>query len=263
MTGETHHCDWRDLARRVREGVGQVDALIVDAPYSERTHKGHDAGAASANRGRKANGVRDTGKPRRSIEYAPWTDDEVCAFVDTWSPLVRGWMVSITDDVLSPSWRGAYEANGRLGFAPLPLVESGGTVRLTGDGPTSCTTWVCVGRPRTKEMAKWGTLPGYYVSASERKLVVGGKTLASMLALVRDYTRIGDVVVDPCCGGGTTMAAAEILRRGWIGGDADQATASLARERLARGRARLLADEAMPSDSPKALALFGPLKGVA
>lgn len=257
LIGTVSHCDWRHLAELVRAELGQVDALIVDAPYSARTHKGHDSGAASANRGRKANGVRDTGKPRRSIEYAPWTDDDVCAFVDTWSPLVRGWIVSITDDELAPSWRGAYEANGRLGFAPLPLVESGGTVRLTGDGPTSCTTWVCVGRPRTKEMAAWGTLPGFYVCASERKLVVGGKTLTSMLDLVRDYTREGDVVVDPCCGGGTTMAAAEILRRRWIGGDTDGRTATLARERLAKGRARLLAEDAMPTDSPKALALFG------
>lgn len=232
VTGELLHCHWRDLAEHVRRTVGQVDALIVDAPYSERTHSGHDAGAASVNCPVKANGVRDTGRERRLIDYASWTDDDVCTFVDAWSPLVRGWIVSITDTDLAPWWRSAFEENGRLGFAPLPLVETGATVRLTGDGPSSWTTWICVARPRSKEMVSWGTLPGAYVVPSERKPVVGGKPLEAMERIVADYTRPGDLVCDPCMGAGTTLLAAKLLGRQYIGGDLDAKHVELARERL-------------------------------
>jgi hypothetical protein len=232
VIGEILHCDWRQLAERVKAEVGTVGCVQVDAPYSPKTHSGHDSGAASANRPVKANGVRDTGRERRSIDYAPWTDDDVCAFVDTWAPRTSGWMVSITDDILAPSWRSAYEVNGLLAFAPLPLVETGATVRLTGDGPSSWTTWVCVARPRTKEMASWGTLPGAYIVPSERKPVVGGKPLSAMEALVRDYTRPGDLVCDPCCGGGTTLIAAKLLGRRFIGGDIDAKHVEIARKRV-------------------------------
>jgi site-specific DNA-methyltransferase (adenine-specific) len=224
VIGEVMHCDWRQLAERVKAEVGMVDALIVDAPYGDVTHKGHDKQAASVN--------ATTGSKRRSLDYRPWDKHDVKEFVAVWSPLVRGWIVSITDDGLATHWRRALGALGRCDFAPLPLTETGATVRLAGDGPSSWTTWVCVARPRTKEMAAWGTLPGAYIVPSERKPVVGGKPLSAMEALVRDYTRPGDLVCDPCCGGGTTLVAAKLLGRRFIGGDLDDKHVELARKRV-------------------------------
>jgi hypothetical protein len=215
-----YFADWRALLDVVRD-AGGCDALIVDAPYSKRTHAGHDGGAESAGE-------------RRSINYAAWSDNDVCEFVDAWAPVVRGWIVSITDTDLAPSWRGAFEVNRRQAFAPLPLVERGATVRLTGDGPSSWTTWVCVARPRTKAMARWGTLPGAYVVPSERKPVVGGKPLEAMCRLVEDYSRPGDLVVDPCMGAGTTLLAAQRTGRRAIGGDAMREHAELAARRISR-----------------------------
>lgn len=58
--------------------------------------------------------------------------------------------------------------------------------------------------------------------------------------LVRTYTQRGDVVVDPFCGSGTTLRAAQILGRRYIGGDngKDERTgktwAQIASERLAQ-----------------------------
>ena len=40
-------------------------------------------------------------------------------------------------------------AAGRYVFSPIPLVDEGMTVRLRGDGPSSWTCWLCVGRPRS------------------------------------------------------------------------------------------------------------------
>ena len=97
MIGEVHHCDWRELARRVRDEVGSVSAVITDCPYSERTHKGHDDGTETANRTAawaKAGGAKKRGshateyqvayavsnaEGRRRLNYAPWDASTVAA----------------------------------------------------------------------------------------------------------------------------------------------------------------------------------------
>lgn len=234
VTGELLHCHWRDLAEHVRRTVGQVDALIVDAPYSERTHSGHD-GAAAADPGKtwkRSNGREEAKIERREIDYEPWTTEHVSDFVSTWVPITRGWIVSITDDVLAAAWRAALESAGRQTFQSVPCVIRGMSVRLVGDGPSSWATHAIVGRPRTKEMARWGTLDGAYVGPCERQPVVGGKPLWLMESLVRDYTRPGDLVCDPCMGAGTTLLAAKLLGRQYIGGDLDAKHVEIARERL-------------------------------
>lgn len=252
---QVHNKTWAELLEVVR-AAGGCDALIVDCPYSERTHAGHDDGAVDANRGADmaarilARGGRARGhraaeaknpvrsvaaygvNPRRTIEYAAWSPADVAAFVDGWAPLVRGWVASITDHILAPAWEAALEAAGRYVFAPLPLYSPGSRVRLSGDGPSAWTCWIVVARPRSREFFTWGTLPGGYECAPERMPVVGGKPLAAMRALVRDYTRPGDLIVDPCCGGGTTGLAAKLEGRRAILGDALLDHASIAAERL-------------------------------
>ena len=252
------HCDWRELARRLRDEVGQVDALIVDAPYSERTHKGHDDGTADANRvadfakrgrGRECD-LRYAAKKaskgadhRRTINYQPWGQADVAAFVEAWAPLTRGWIVSLTDHVLAPAWEAAMEAAGRYTFAPIACVEPGSRCRMHGDGPAQWSTFAIVSRPRDgawlaerHEMRKARgancALPGAYVAGEHGKDVPGGKPLALMEALVRDYSEPGDLVCDPCAGGGTTLLAAKLLGRRYVGSDIDAGHVEIARERL-------------------------------
>ena len=222
-TSSLYHATWAELADVVRE-QGGCDAVIVDAPYSERTHAGHDAISEKA-----------VALGRRALNYEPWTDADVGAFVAAWSPLARGWLVSLTDDVLAQAWRARLADAGRCSFAPLPLVQFGSRVRLSGDGPSSITTQIVVARPRTREYSTWGTLPGAYVQppgAAERPVWVGGKTPWATRALVRDYSRPGDLVVDPCAGAGTTAVAARFEGRRFIIGDSDPKAVECSAKRL-------------------------------
>lgn len=112
--------------------VDAVDAVIVDAPYSDRVHAGHDA---------TTNGHQGRGRDssiRLGIDFTYMTAADVAEFVTSWHPRCRGWFVSITDHELWPVWRDALDAAGRYVFAPIPLVETGGRVRLSGDGPAGC-----------------------------------------------------------------------------------------------------------------------------
>ena len=214
-------CDHATLAAAMRAAGVVADALVVDAPYSARTHEGHAAGLVGE---------------RSDIDYSTWTEGDAIAFVGAWHALTRGWIVSLTDHVLAPAWERAYLAAYRYAFSPLACVETGSRVRMLGDGPSQWATWAMVARPRTREWATWGTLPGAYVGASAPKAVTGGKPAWLMRALVRDYSRPDDVVCDPCAGGGSTLVAAVELGRLAIGCEPDPERYAVAVKMLTRAR---------------------------
>lgn len=251
-------CDHATLATAMRAAGVVADALATDCPYSAKTHDGHDDGTVQANRAmdyarRGTGSAKDVAYAsrllargeahRREIDYPAWATDDVDAFVGSWHPLVRGWIGSLTDDVLAPDWRAAMEAGYRYAFSPLACVETGSRFRATGDGPPQWSTWLCLSRPRSREWVKWATiearatrgarpLPGAYIGPSERKDVTGGKPLWLMRAIVGDYSAPGDLVCDPCMGAGTTLVAAVELGRRAIGCEPDNVTVNEKGERV-------------------------------
>lgn len=246
-----YHCDFATLAAAMREAGTVADALIVDAPYSERTHAGHDDGTASANRmahfastrgGQqkdRAYAARKAARGathRETLDYAAWDGEDVSAFVRAFAPSVRGWICSLTDHALAGAWEVAMVGAERYVFSPLACVESGSRVRLGGDGPSQWSTWLVTSRPRTREWQSWGTLPGAYVGTSEKKPITGGKPLWLMRAIVGDYSRPGDLVLDPCAGGGTTLVAAVELGRRAIGCEPDAGRYAIAAKRILAAR---------------------------
>ncbi len=101
--------------------------------------------------------------------------------------------------------------------------------------------WLVVSRPRSREWQKWGTLPGAYVVGQDQSRkrgkikLPGAKPLRLMRAIVRDYSRPGDIVCDPCTGSATTLVAALSERRRAVGAEVDRDTFNAARERLSAG----------------------------
>lgn len=223
-----HLGTWQDAA-----WPEQVDCIITDPPYSERTHSGNNGGRREK---------RDTGKyagtgPITQIDYTSLTEADVQAWAKAWAPRVRYWIAVMCDHTLIPTWSAALSAAGLYTFAPVPCVITGMTCRLAGDGPSSWAVYLVVAR--TKAAAKWGTLPGAYVVAQERPTDVldrriGGKPLPLMQQIVRDYSRPGMLVADPCAGHATTLVAAlQSGRRVW-GAECDPVAHAAAVARLER-----------------------------
>ncbi len=257
-----YHCDWRALATIVAE-QGGCDALIFDAPYSERTHASHDTGMAIADKKTFAAKEIDSGVfgselalaryaldggERRKLNYAFWTPADVAEFVTTWAPVNRGWWVSLTDHVLAAAWAAEFEKAGLYVFSPLACMEPGSRVRMSGDGPAQWSCQAIVARPKGEPYSKWGSLPGgYTVPPGQRgewrhayggSRVVGGKAPWLMERLVEDYSRKGELVVDPVAGGFTTGLAAVSAGRRFIGGDALLEHAELGATWLAKPKQR-------------------------
>lgn len=249
------HGDHAELAAHLAETGVRPDSLIVDAPYSKRTHAGHAEGVRSADKTAEwaaKRGLKNKRARRARLEYAYWTPADVERLVAAWHPLVTGWLVSITDHVLAPAWEAAYLAAYRYAFAPFPLVEWGGRVRLGGDGPANWSCPIITCRPRSAAwLAAWReerrahglptALPGAYEASSERHRrddedarTTGGKPVAAMAALVRDYVPRGGLVVDPCCGSGSTGVGAMREGASFIGCDLSETEAAKACRRIER-----------------------------
>jgi len=204
------------LAAEVARRGERVDLFCADAPYSKKTHTGH-------------NSLLPDGRER--IRYNHWTQEDVDACCDAWMPLTLGWAVTVTDHILAPHWAAAMRRHDRYVFdaPPVPMVITGSRVRLRGDGPSCWTYQVVLSRPTG---FAWRTTRGAYYGKRERLLMTGGKPLWAMREIVDDYSRPGDVVCDPVCGSGTALVAALMQGRCALGGDELMAAAGLAEERV-------------------------------
>ena len=208
--------------RDILPTLPKVDAVITDPPYSERTHSGHDANAKN----------RRDGANARELGYAALSESQAAELARLFHSATTGWVVWFTDSELATFIRREFDGIGRTTFAPLPYHHPGRSVRLSGDGPSSWTDWIVVSR--TKAQLRWGTLVGGYVAGPgwSDKERMGGKPLRLMQAVVNDYSRRGDTVLDPFMGSGTTGAACCIEGRRFIGCEIDPAAFDIACRRI-------------------------------
>lgn len=206
--------------------VGDVDAVITDPPYGRRCHVGHDLMAEST---RNVTGQ----ETRRSLQYAYWTPDDVDAFVDAWIPRCKGFFVAMTSHDLISAYESAYLRHGRFTFAPVAIIQP--RFRASGDGPSSDVVYAMVCRPKSRKFFGGWSSRGYYLAGTEKHgAVAGAKPVQLMRALVRAYSRSGDVVCDPCAGGATTLIAAAQEGRQAVGAELDATTYAAATARIRR-----------------------------
>ena len=224
--------------------LGKVDAVITDPPYSARCHTGHDSIAAKSPGG--ASRARD-GSVRSGLGYGALTGEDVARLAEAYADCCDGWIVWMTDSDLALAVRTALEEVGRYAFAPLPFYQAGRSVRLSGDGPSSWTDWIVVAR--TKAQMKWGTLPGGYIAGPgwNDKARMGGKPTMLMEALVSDYSRPGQTVLDTHMGAGTTGVACLRTGRKFIGCEVDPAAFDIACRRIEQVHAQGQLFEPEPS----------------
>lgn len=226
-----HHSPWQTAP-----WPDVVDCIITDPPYSARTHTGNSGGRRVVNR---KTGAGNPTENCREIDYASLTPEQAHEWGREWAKRARSWVAVLTDSELIAAWRAGFDSAGMTTFAPVPCIITGMTCRLAGDGPSSWAVYLMVAR--TKAASKWGTLPGAYVvtpESSRGDSRIGGKPLPLMRQIIRDYSRPGMVVADPCCGYGTTLvAAAEQGREVW-GCDTDAESVRQTTERLAKVKAQ-------------------------
>lgn len=218
-----------------RDALADVacDVVLTDPPYTSRVEFGYRSGSM-IKRGER------TAQRKPTIHYPAITEQDARDFAAWATAKASRWIVAFNDHI---GWRWlaeAIEAQGWYVFSPVVWVASNSTPRFQGDGPNDTCEYIVVARPRKK--MKVGSLPGFYdhlrmsSMMPESQGFVGQKPLALMRALVRDYTRAEDRIVDPFAGTGSTLLAAlEEGRHAPVGAEIDPATYERARKRLSYG----------------------------
>jgi len=194
------------------------DVLLCDPPYSQRTHDGYRGGYRSGTQKIEA--------------YSCIEATDAQNIAREWEHRCRHWAI-VFGDCISTQWHAQmWEATGWYVFAPVPWVATDKPPRMQGDGPASATEWITVARPK-RVVRDPGSRPGYYLTRRERDgIVTGQKPLDLMRALIRDYSRPGDLICDPYAGSGTTLLAAVIEGRRAIGAEINPETHARASRRL-------------------------------
>ena len=115
-----------------------------------------------------------------------------------------------------------YEREGRLHFPTKPS----GALRLKMYLDES---------PGVKIQNLWDDIPPISANAQERLGYPTQKPLALLERIIQASSKEGDVVLDPFCGCGTAVAAAQKLNRRWIGIDITHLAVALMKNRLRTG----------------------------
>lgn len=219
---------WQD----VLSDVVACDALITDPPYLSACI---NAGAGAWAGG----GLIEKAGP--VMGYDPASEEMLTEIVGFAARVCRGWFVAFNDFDGAHVIRREVKARGAVSSEPIAWVKPPTLTPPRGFNNLPAKGTEFIVSSRFGVVARTGIIPGSYVSPSSTPgpshslVVTGGKPLDLMRAIIRDYTRPGDLVVDPCAGGGTTLLAAMIEGRRAIGAEMDPDTYAKAKARLERG----------------------------
>ena len=207
---------WQDALADVSE----CDAVITDVPYSDRTVAGH-----------RGNFVGRSAKAS-DIEYTGMGADGIGEIFNFYDATGAAYLVSWCSHDQIP-WFEAAVTGDHLPYQPIVWCKPNGVPRQSQCGPNCQAEFGFIARRRGPIWCK--NRPGYYVMPyppANQQLVIGGKPVRLMRGIICDYSRPGDLIVDPCAGGATTLLAAGIEGRRAIGAEMDPETFAKAVERL-------------------------------
>ena len=242
MTWTLHHGDCLDPVTGLAGLADKsVDVTIADPPYEAEAHE----------HGKRQNPTRD-GQVRvvdDGIDFDAITEEERL--------LVALHIARVTVHVAAvfcqveavAAWRSAFELAGMPYRRTIPWVKPDAMPSLHGRWPGQAFESIVIAqhvKARTPPIG--GASRTYSFSRDRERPHPTVKPLPLMLAILEDFTRPGDLVLDTHSGSGTTGVACNQLGRHFIGWERDANYHAIATRRL-RG------DEARPN--PAQPSLFG------
>lgn len=195
--------------------VDAAHAIISDPPFSARTEEGYRSGNS-----------------RATVDYGHLTRCDVEQFVSVWHLRCRCWVVLFTDHVCFPWWESLWTKAGWYTFPPVFWLRSAPPPRFQGDGPSTAGDLIFVARPRRTVRDRWHRPGAYRAAAVRESKLVGAKDVHALVEVVSDYTRPGDLVVDPFAGTAAIGVACVRTGRRYVGAEVVRTTWNDANERL-------------------------------
>ncbi len=204
--------------------LGEVDAIVTDPPYGERTNKGARTGQGN----------------KRLVTYSSLHIQDLQKQIADWVDLAKRWVIVWYDiESIGAMRDAAPECYVRAGFWRKPDAMP----QFTGDRPAmageACAIFHRVGKKRWNG----GGMPAYWEFHFERDRYghPTPKPIGLMEKQVTQFTDIGERILDPYMGSGTTGVACVNLGRKFIGIEIDRKYFDIACSRInaAHGQGRL------------------------
>jgi len=193
--------------------LGKVDAVITDPPYGEATHSG-------------ARSIKDIS--HKFIDFPSISFEESISITKKLCKISKRWIV------MTCEWRHAarFEEEG------LPLIRLGvwikpnGAPQFTGDRPS--TGWEAIALLHRKGKKHWNG--GGHSAVWIQNRISGDHPTQKPLSLVSEWVRLfsdlGETILDPFMGSGTTGVACANLGRRFIGIEIEPKYFDIACERI-------------------------------
>lgn len=229
-------------ALAVLPGLDPVDHFISDLPYEAITHAAKNAGAV---------GRTDGGVDLKALDF-----DAVDAIrgdvVRLAADLTRGWFIAFcTSEGVRP-WADEINASPMRYKRACGWVKPDATPQLNGQGPAAwgeffVAAWAGTGH------ARWnaGGKRGVYTHLTNGPGRTGGhpteKPWLLMRDILHDFTRPGEMVLDPFMGSGTTLVAALRTGRRAVGVEVNPDYFELAVARVMAAWSEVKANGAQPA----------------
>lgn len=197
-----------------------VDFVVTDPPYGEKTHQG-----ARTDKGNT-----------KLVTFDSVTSEYMVNLSRRLVDLAKTWVVMTCD------WRHCAEIEKQC---PDVFIRAGvwikpnGMPQYTGDRPA--TGWEAVAILHRSGPKRWwggGSHAVWNFPKTEGKHPTQ-KPLNLLLRWMHLFSLRDSVVLDPFCGSGTTLVAAERTYRKWVGIEINPDYVKIAEERIARERAQL------------------------
>jgi site-specific DNA-methyltransferase (adenine-specific) len=203
--------------REVSSTLGQVDHVITDPPYSDVTHAGARGGCGDS----------------VLVDFASVTDSEIRFYLGL--TIARRWLVATVD------WRHVRELEQRppKGYRFVRFgvwVKPNGAPQFTGDRPATGWEAVAIMHSDTGRM-RWngGGHHAVFTHMKVNGLHPTTKPDALLFDFVHQFTDVGETILDPFIGIGTTLTAAKRLGRKAIGIELEEKYCEIAAKSLAQG----------------------------
>jgi DNA modification methylase len=203
----------------------EFDHCITDPPYGENVHRNQfDSGG-----GIKAQPTK--------LDFAPLQAYQAYVYAKEIARVTKGWILAFCQAEMVGDWKSAFIAAGCIYKRCCVWVKPGARPQLSGDRPGQgfeCIVCAWAGKGRSIWNGR-GKLGIYKAPIPRGKARFGhptAKPLDLMEQLVSDFTKPGEIILDPFSGSGSTHVAAKKLgRRSW-GYELDENYVAVANERI-------------------------------
>lgn len=205
--------------RDVLPVIGMIDHVITDPPYGEKTHKGARTGG---------NGHKDPSSGKAVlIDFDSLPDDEFYPLCELLVEIARRWVI------MSCEWRHAATLENEEVLVRLGVwIKRNAAPQFTGDRPG--VGWEAIACLHRKGRKKWNG-GGHHAVWDFPKTEGEHPTQKPIMLIqkwIEQFTDLGETILDPFMGSGTTGVACVQLGRKFIGIERDPKYFDIACKRI-------------------------------